>query len=115
MARFNCEIIGIVAYSPDFSYQELYEIEHTLIGQLQHILEQNGGDHLDFWGTGDCLQFQCVLNEYEEDSLDAIVDDLAESLADGLHGKAVCLEKHLDTLSVYYFRPQVWSKDRLEL
>ncbi len=110
MARFECELFGIVQYSQELSYDELYEVENDLIEKIQEVLEDNQADHLDFWGDGDCLQFQCAFAEYDAQTLNTVFNDMAEVLADNLKGRVFCFDKHLEEVCVVRLQPGKWQQ-----
>ena len=103
MAKYNCEIFGVVNYSLEISYHDLHEVEEGVILQLQETLERYGAEHLDFWGYGDSLQFQCALAEYDDQDLHSICEEIAGFLPQDIRGRMVGLDKGLNSLSVYYF------------
>ncbi|THB67776.1 MAG: hypothetical protein D6E12_07930 [Desulfovibrio sp.] len=102
MAKYNCEVFGLISYSLEISYHDLYEVEETLMADLQEVLENLGGVHLDFWGYGDTLQLQCCFSEFDLDTLGAVCRDMAAKLPRDVNGKLVCVDKHLRNLQVYY-------------
>lgn len=110
MARFECELFGVVQYSQELSYDELYEVENGLIEKIQEVLEHNQADHLDFWGAGDCLQFQCAFPEYDAKTLDAVFTKTAEVLTGNLKGRLFCFDKHLEELCVVRLTPGNWQQ-----
>ncbi len=110
MARFECELFGLVQYSQKLSYDELYEVENNLIEKIQEVLERNQAEHLDFWGAGDCLQFQCAFAEYDQKILQTVFGETADVLTDELKGRLFCFDKHLEDVCVVRLSPGKWQE-----
>ncbi len=110
MARFECELFGLVQYSQELSYDELYEVENDLIKKIQEVLERNKAEHLDFWGAGDCLQFQCAFSEYDPKTLHTVFDETAGVLTDALKGRLFCFDKHLEDVCVVRISSGKWQE-----
>jgi hypothetical protein len=115
MAKYNCEVIGVLQYSPDMGYHELYEMEERRIDEIHAILEHAGAEHIDFWGTGDALQLQCELQEYDEHALASLSDEIAAVLSDDVAGKMCCVDKSLSGLSLFFLAPGRWRREGLDL
>lgn len=114
-ARYECELIGLVHYSPELTYEALYDIEERFIQRMQASLEALEAEHLDFWGTGDALQFQCGLPSYDPDILRRLCDEAAACLDQGAHGKIVSIDKTLTRIGVFRISPQTWSEEVLDI
>lgn len=110
MSKHECEIFGLVNYGPDLSYHELYAEEERLLLGLQELLQDMDAQHLDFWGSGDCLQFQCVLQDFEPEILREFCDEAAALLHGNLKGRVLCLDKHLTRVHVFYLEPGQWQE-----
>jgi len=110
MARHECELFGLVSYGPDLSYYELYAEEERLLDALQGVLQDMDARHLDFWGTGDALQFQCVLQEFELETVRELCDEAAALLHGSLRGRVLCLDKHLTRVHVFHLQPGGWQE-----
>jgi hypothetical protein len=113
--RCECELIGLVQYSSELTYEALYDIEERFIQRMQASLESLEAERLDFWGTGDALQFQCGLPSYDPDSLRSLCDEAAACLDEGANGKIVCIDKHLTRIGVFRVAPQTWSEEVLDI
>lgn len=110
MSKYECEIFGLITYGPDLSYYELYAEEERLLQGLQDILQDMDAQHLDFWGSGDSLQFQCVLPDFEVDLVRELCDETAALLEGSLKGRVLCLDKHLTRVHVFYLQPGHWQE-----
>ena len=115
MAKYNCEIFGTFTYSLEISYHELYEVEQELILKVQDTLEHFGAQHLDFWGYGDTLQVQCALAEYDVPNLESLCDELAALLGQDMRAKFVCLDKHLNELSIFFLEKNTWRSRQVDI
>ncbi len=91
----ECEVFGVVAYDPEMTYYEVNEAELALIAGVQEMLKTIDAEHLDFWGTGDGLQFQFTLSEFNAALLRETATGLSAILPDGLAGRLVGLDKQL--------------------
>ncbi len=110
MSKYECEIFGLINYSPDLSYYELYAEEERLVCGLQEAFENRDAHHLDFWGAGDALQFQCALRDFELDIVRELCDETAALLEGGLRGRILTLDKHLSRVHVFYLHPKGWEE-----
>lgn len=114
MGRYECEVFGLINYSPDLSYDALYAEEERLLVELQDILDGLEAVHLDFWGSGDALQFQCALPEFDAPLLRSLCDEITALLKRKLHGKLagrlLALDKHLSRVHIFYLYPGRWSE-----
>lgn len=110
MSKHECEIFGLIRYGPDLSYYELYAEEERLLQALQDILQDMDARHLDFWGSGDALQFQCVLADFEPEILREFCDEAAALLHGNLQGRVLGLDKHLTRVHVFYLQPGRWRE-----
>ena len=104
MAKYNCEVFGLIAYSLEISYHELYELEERLLAELQEVLEESGAVHLDFWGYGDTLQVQCSFGDFDVGALESVCQEIASLLPQDARARFVCVDKHLRTLQVFYLQ-----------
>lgn len=102
MAKYNCEVFGLVSYSLEISYHELYEVEEQLLAQLQEVLEESGAVHLDFWGYGDSLRIQCSFSDFDVGALESVCQEIAALLPQDAHARFVCVDKQLRALQVFY-------------
>lgn len=109
MARHSCEVFGLVRYPSDLSYHGLYDLESQLMERIQAVLDDVDADHIDFWGDGDALQYQCALQEYDEDSLDGLREGVAEVLRDDLQARLVTVDKPSAWARVYEFSAGEWD------
>jgi len=114
MARHNYELIGVVSYSPELSYAELYELEEGLIVQLRDILTRSGADHLDFWGAGDALQFQCAFPG-EDAALYGVCDEIIALLPPNVTGRLVSVDKQLTGMNLFCLAPDRWKEEKIEI
>lgn len=110
MGKYDCELFGHFLYSPEYSYDELYEIEEKVIQLVQEHLEEHNADHLDFWGAGDSLRFQCALGEYEQETCQDVADAIADQLPEGVHGRILSLDKNLEKMVIFFVRPGDWRE-----
>lgn len=110
MSKYACELFGVLHYGPELSYYELYACEERLIVQLQELLEAMSAQHLDFWGTGDALQFQCALPDFEPDAVRAFCDEAVALLDSNLQGRVLCLNKQLSDVYVLHLAPGRWEE-----
>lgn len=115
MSKFECEIFGLIHYGPDLSYYELYAEEERLLLGLQDVLQDMDAQHLDFWGTGDALQFQCVLPEFEVELVREFCDEAVALLEGSLNGRVLCLDKHLTEVHVFYLHPGRWQERKHDI
>ncbi len=115
MARYDCQVFGAVGYCPDLSYHELHEVEYDLMARLQDMLEIAGAAHIDFWASGDALQFEFALEGYEEDELANLGRRIAEALQETTSGKLVCVDRRLNHVSALYLWPGRCEWDQLPL
>ena len=115
MARYNCELYGVVRYSLGLSYHELHAVEEALLTGVQSLLESFSAQHIDFWGYGDMLQFQCSLPEYDVEALHELCDGVKELLSEDIACKMVVLDKTLKNFSVYNIDPANWQEDRIDI
>ncbi len=114
MARYNCEVFGVIRYSLEISYHELYEVEEELIQQLTDAFGSFNAQHLDFWGYGDFLQLQCELADYETPLFTDICDDLVSLLPEDVAGQLLFVDKRLTSCAAYFLSKEGWREKMID-
>jgi len=115
VTRYDCELFGLLNYSPELSYEALYAVEQKFIGHMQQALDAIAAEHLDFWGSGDVLQFQCALARFDRPTLHSLCDEAASCLVEQTQAKIVCIDKHLTRIGVYHLAPGSWREEELDI
>ncbi len=115
MAKHKSVLIGLVRYSSELSYDELYELENLYIEGLTELLERFGAEHLDFWGMGDSLQFEGAFTEIPEPTMRALCDEACSLLRPGSTGRLALLDRNLCTLDLFHLEPGRWRNERFDI
>lgn len=115
MARYNCEAFGVICYSLEISYHDLYTVEEEVISGLQQVLERYNATHLDFWGYGDTLQFQFSLDEYSSKLFHDICEEICPMLGKDITARLVFVDKRLKGVAAYALSAESWTEQGLDL
>ncbi len=115
MSKYECEVFGLIAYGPDLTYHELYELEERLMVELQDILTGMGAAHCNFWGAGDMLQFQCVFDTFDPAHIRDFCDEAVAMLHGDLKGRVLCLDRRLTAVHVFHIAPGRWKEQGFDL
>ncbi len=115
MSKYECEVYGLVNYGPDLSYHELYELEEQLMCELQGVFDGLEAAHVNFWGAGDMLQFQCAFSELEALKVRDLCDEIIPLLRNDLTGRVLCMDKHLTAVHVFHLNPGGWKERSMDI
>lgn len=115
MSKYECEVFGLITYGPDLTYHELYELEERLMLQIQDILDSMAAAHINFWGAGDMLQFQCVFDAFDTARVRDFCDEAAALLHGDLKGRVLCLDRRLTAVHVFHLAPGRWIERSIDL
>lgn len=115
MGQFATELFVQCVYSLDLSYDELLETEAALKPALTGIFEQQGGEFLQFEGTGDTLRCQCVFPAYGEELFHSLCDSIAPLMNGRVECRMLFVSKDLDALHVYTVSRNAWQETCLHM
>lgn len=104
------ELYAQLNYGEQLTYEELLEVEESLIGNLQDLLERADAMHLDFMQQGDCLLLQCLFSSPKRYIFRKIAMHIAGILPDHVSGRLLFLDKTLETVHLYWVEPGRWRE-----
>lgn len=104
MGKNSGELFGSFTYSESMTYEALIENENILIEQLDNILKDESGLHIDFTPHGDLLMVQCAFETVDEKRLKRIAEKIASGLAKGIKGRLLYLETDLVACSMFWLQ-----------
>ena len=102
MDKNRSEVFGQFSYDESLTYEELLDVESTLIADLEALLLRAGATHLDFTPLGDALMCQCAFEAHKLYVYRKIAQEAAALLPRGVTGRLLCLDKSLAALHVYW-------------
>ena len=98
MDKNRSEVFGQFSYDESLTYEELLDVESTLIADLEALLMRAGATHLDFTPLGDALMCQCAFEAHKLYVYRKIAQEAAALLPRGVTGRLLCLDKSLAAL-----------------
>lgn len=102
MSKYNCEILGVVHYSQDLSYHELYELEESLMEGFQGLMDRYGAEHLDFWAQGDALRLHSSMMDYDPEAMRHMGREAADMLPADVSCKLMAVQTDLASSIIFY-------------
>ena len=92
MDKNRSEVFGQFSYDESLTYEELLDVESTLIADLEALLLRAGATHLDFTPLGDALMCQCAFEAHKLYVYRKIAQEAAALLPRGVTGRLLCLD-----------------------
>ncbi len=115
MDRNRSELFGQFSYDDSLTYEELLVLEKNLVADVQALLLRAGGTHLDFTPLGDALMFQCAFEAHKVYVYHKIAQEMARILPHGIHGRLLCLDKHLAVQHLFWIERGQWQTEERTL
>ena len=111
MDKNRSEVFGQFSYDESLTYEELLDVDSTLIADLEALLLRAGAPHLDFTPLGDALMCQCAFEAHKLYVYRKIAQEAAALLPRGVTGRLLCLDKSLAALHVYWIQAGQWQEE----
>lgn len=107
MAKYPCELFAHFYYSPKLTYEELHQQEAELLQEVDMLLTNEGGIHLEFTPGSDNLAVQGELAEFDRKFFDRLAGQIKKLLPPQIEVRMVLVEKaDLGTIFLYSITPK---------
>ena len=110
MDKNQCEVFARFTYADSLTYEELLEAEAALMARLEALLQDAGGEHLDFTPLGDMLRCQCAFESVDLETFRGIAARVAAILPEGITGRLLALDKSLAGMHLFWVQRGVWQE-----
>lgn len=110
MDKNQCEVFARFTYADSLTYEELLDAEATLMARLEELLQDAGGEHLDFTPLGDMLRCQCAFESVDLETFRGIAARVAAILTEGITGRLLALDKSLAGMHLFWVQKGAWQE-----
>ena len=110
MDKNQCEVFARFTYADSLTYEELLEAEAALMARLEALLQEAGGEHLDFTPLGDMLRCQCAFESVDLENFRGIAARVAAILPEGITGRLLALDKALAGMHLFWVQQGAWQE-----
>ena len=107
MAKYPCELFAHFYYSPKLTYEELHQKESELLQEVDLLLTNEGGIHLEFTPGSDSLAVQGELAEFNRKFSDRIAEQIRKLLPAQIEVRMLLVEKEdMGSVLLYSITPK---------
>lgn len=110
MDKNRCELFAQFVYADSLTYEDLLDAEAALMARVEALLQEAGGEHLDFTPLGDMLRCQCAFESVDPENFRRIAAQVAALLPEGITGRLLALDKSLAGMHLFWARKGVWQE-----
>ena len=111
MARFECELFGLVQYSQELSYDELYEVgKRSDQKDSGSARAQQGGASRFLVVPGTACSSSALFPNMTRKRCTRCLIETAGVLTDALKGRLFCFDKHLEDVCVVRISSGKWQE-----
>lgn len=110
MDKNQCEVFARFTYADSLTYEELLEAEAALMARLEALLQDAGGEHLDFTPLGDMLRCQCAFESVDLETFRGIAARVGVILPEGITGRLLALDKSLAGMHLFWVQKGAWQE-----
>ena len=115
MDKNRSELFGQFCYDDSLTYEELLDLEKSLVADVQTLLLHAGGTHLDFTPLGDALMCQCAFEAHKVGIYHGIAQEMAQTLPRGVSARLLCLDKNLAVQHLFWVSRGQWQVEEQPL